>query len=147
LAERIQTLKNQGLAHSLKKAPGGKKRKKDVATESTNSIKQAVRVDDTSNEKAKKAPAIEAAEDPTRNVIVSMSQFRSNTTTPLSGIKNAATASLTARVLDEQEEKNKRRKLGLNDNLKSLFAKTGSDGSTQKREDFMTRGYSIPRKT
>jgi Rtf2 RING-finger len=145
LAERMQKLKNQGLTHSLKKTPGGRKRKKDVASESTDNTKQVVEVDDTKNEKARKAPATEAAEALMRNGVL-LSQSRSNSTTPLSGIKNAATASLTARVLDEQE-KNKRRRLGLNENLKSLFARTESDRSTQKKDDFMTRGYSIPRKT
>ncbi len=58
----------------------------------------------------------------------------------------AATASLTAKVLDEQEERNKRRKLGLNDNLKSLFSNSGYSAQTHKSGDFMTRGYSIPKK-
>lgn len=59
------------------------------------------------------------------------------------GIKNAATASLTARVLNEENEKKKRRKMvGLSENLDSLFTKENKDG--KKSGDFMTRGYSIP---
>jgi hypothetical protein len=70
---------------------------------------------------------------------------RSGTSTPVaSGIKNAATASLTAKVLEEQEERNKRRKLGMNDNLKTLFSNKTSAG---KGNDFMTRGFSIPKRT
>jgi hypothetical protein len=49
-------------------------------------------------------------------------------------------------VLGEQEERNKRRKLGLNDNLKSLFSNTGYSAQAQKGGDFMTRGYSLPKK-
>lgn len=57
------------------------------------------------------------------------------------GIKNPATAMLTARVLDEENERKKKRKAGTNENLQSLFSKdSGSKGSG----DFMTRGYSIP---
>jgi hypothetical protein len=60
------------------------------------------------------------------------------------GIKDAATASLTAKVLEEEEAKKKRRKMmGENETLKSLFSKSGG-GPKQKDGDFMTRGYSIP---
>ena len=61
---------------------------------------------------------------------------------PESNIKNADTASLTAKVLAEQEERNKRRKLGANDNVKSLFS--NKNGMDEKHLDFMTRGFSIP---
>ena len=57
-------------------------------------------------------------------------------------IHNANTASLTARVLSEEQEKNKRRKMAKNDNLKSLFS--SKNGMDEKHVDFMTRGYSIP---
>jgi hypothetical protein len=148
LAERKQRLKDQGLTHSLKKAPGGKKRKKDTVTRSVDTTRAAIDADRAGTPatgKAKKVSTNNEADVLTKNSSASAPQSKSGTATPLGGIKNAATASLTARVLDEQEEKNKRRKLGLNDNLKSLFSKTGSNGSTQKGDDFMTRGYSIPR--
>lgn len=108
-------LAEQGLTHSLKKVPGSKKRKKNGAENST----------DATND----------------------TKERSNTSTPVpkdpgNGIKNAATASLTARVLNEENEKKKRRKMmGLNDNIDGLFTKEQKDG---KSGDFMTRGYSIP---
>ncbi len=57
-------------------------------------------------------------------------------------IQNVDTASLTAKVLAEEEEKNKRRKMAKNDNLKSLFS--SKNGMDEKHIDFMTRGYSIP---
>jgi hypothetical protein len=69
-----------------------------------------------------------------------------NGTVVSSGIKNAATASLTSKVLEEQEERNKRRKLELNDNLKALFSKSGHSVQERKGGDFMTRGYSIPKR-
>lgn len=59
-----------------------------------------------------------------------------------SNIKNQDTATLTSKVLAEQEDRNKRRKLGANDNVKSLFSK--KNGIDEKHGDFMTRGFSIP---
>ncbi|KAJ5127391.1 hypothetical protein N7448_008170 [Penicillium atrosanguineum] len=106
LMARGAKLAEQGLTHSLKKAPGSKKRKKHAAD---------------GDEAKKSTPA----------------SVNGN------GIKNAATASLTARVLSEEKEKNKKRKMmGLSDNLDSLFTKDSKDG--KKSGDFMTRGFSIP---
>ena len=151
LAERIQRLKDSGLTHSLKKAPGSKKRKKNEKNET------AEHNEPTANgiheEQLKnlvvykvKASLTEPSKLSKSNLGTPEPQSRSGTVTPLGGIKNAATASLTARVMDEQGEKNKRRKLGLNDNLKSLFSTSGANESTHKNADFMTRGYSIPKK-
>lgn len=122
LVARGAKLGEQGLTHSLKKLPGSKKRKKN-ATEGT-------------------ADASNGTKE------TSASHSRSNTSTPVpkdpgNGIKNAATASLTARVLNEENEKKKRRKMmGLNDNIDSLYTKENKDG--KKSGDFMTRGYTIP---
>lgn len=119
---RMVKLTELGLTHSLKKVPGSKKSKKrKEQAEGENGEEKAER-------KQKSADA-----------------SRSGTATPAGGIKNASTASLTAKVLKEQEEKNKRRKLGMNDNLNSLFSK-GNDGSKPSGGDFMTRGYSLPKK-
>ncbi|KUJ20731.1 DUF602-domain-containing protein [Mollisia scopiformis] len=112
LSKRAETLKASGLTHSLKKAPGAKKRKKGENAE----------------EKTKAKPIVEGTKTATSN-----------------GIKNSATASLTAKVLNEQEERNKRRKLAQNENLKSLFSNTGYDAQKQKGGDFMTRGFSLPK--
>lgn len=60
------------------------------------------------------------------------------------GIKNSATASLTAKVLAEQEERNKRRKMESNDNLKSLFSSKDPKRPMGKNNDFMSRGFNIP---
>ncbi|KAE8349244.1 Rtf2 RING-finger-domain-containing protein [Aspergillus coremiiformis] len=124
LMARVQKLAEQGLTHSLKKAPGSKKRKKgangDSAVEGTAKAKEQ-----------------------------SAATSRSNTSTPTpgasNGIKNAATAMLTARVLEEENEKKKRRKMiGLNENLESLFTKDSKDGTKTRNVDFMTRGFTLP---
>ena len=57
-------------------------------------------------------------------------------------IKNADTASLTAKVLAEQEDRNKRRKIAPNENLETLF--TSGSGMAGKQSDFMNRGFTIP---
>lgn len=126
LVSRAQTLKDQGLTHSLKKAPGsGKKRKKnaDAPTEAPNSANEPSKIPQAPNSAKTSTPA-------------------SGTSTPSSGIKHAGTASLTTKVLAEQQEKNKRRKLAENSNLKSLFS--SDNGVPKKDGDFMTRGFSIP---
>jgi len=113
LEQRIQKLTERGLTHSLKKAPGSGQKKRKIAT-----IEEAPAGDE----------ALKASEKPISK--------------PESNIKNQDTASLTAKVLAEQEERNKRRKLGANDNVKSLFS--NKNGMDEKHIDFMTRGYTIP---
>ncbi|KAJ5727140.1 hypothetical protein N7493_004960 [Penicillium malachiteum] len=121
LIARGQKLAEQGLTHSLKKAPGSKKRKKHAATEND---------------------AANATADATNSASGPINRSNTSTPTPGSGIKNAAAAKIAARVRDEQDEKNKRRKVaGLNENLESLFTKK-EDG--KKTGDFMTRGFTIP---
>ncbi|KAF2133326.1 hypothetical protein P153DRAFT_308023 [Dothidotthia symphoricarpi CBS 119687] len=114
---RIKTLREKGLTHALKKAPGSKKRKdKDEASKTSSEDKKA--------KKEASAP----------------------TTSNGNGIKNSATASLTKKVLDEQEARNKRRKLAQNDNVKSLFHEKESKPSMGNSADYMTRGFSIGKK-
>ncbi|GKZ20139.1 hypothetical protein AbraIFM66951_008401 [Aspergillus brasiliensis] len=128
LIERGHKLAEQGLTHSLKKAPGSKKRKKNAAN----------------GDAADAGKDSKSAEQST-----SANASRSNTSTPTpggsSGIKNAATALLTARVLEEENEKKKRRKmLGTSDNISSLFTKETKDAHAKNTTDFMTRGFSLP---
>lgn len=140
LAARAAKLKEAGLTHSLKKAPNGKKRKKHADAETTLEGKHQTN--------GPVEPISEKTETRSTENGASIAQSKKGTSAPLStGIKNAATASLTAKVLDEQEERNKRRKLGLNDNLKGLFSSTGYSAQAHKGGDFMTRGYSLPKKT
>lgn len=86
LAARSEALRAKGLTHSLKKdkSSSKKKRKADEA----NGTRSATGEEDT----VKATP-------------------KSATSHRVSGINNAMTASLTAKVLAEQEERNKRRKL------------------------------------
>ncbi|CZR61229.1 uncharacterized protein PAC_11125 [Phialocephala subalpina] len=140
LAKRAEKLKESGLTHSLKKAPGSKKKRK--AAEAENGTEGKIT---TNGDKA------EAVSEKTKARLAEngngAAQSRSGTSTPVSnGIKNSATASLTAKVLSEQEERNKRRKLAQNDNINSLFSNKGYDAQKQKGGDFMTRGFSLPRK-
>ena len=60
--------------------------------------------------------------------------------TPIA-IQNADTASLTTKILADQDNQNKKRRLLANDNVKSLFSTAKHNG---KNTDFMTRGFSIP---
>lgn len=114
MKDRVSRLQEQGLSHSLKKASSsGKKRKKNGES----------RID-TAVEKPLDAP--KSDEKPNAN----------------GAIRNAGTASLTARVLSEEQERAKRRKMATNENVKSLFST--SDRAPQKHADFMTRGFSIP---
>ena len=121
LKERALRLKEQGLTHSLKKASGtGKKRKKDKTSNDVSTIK--------------------AEEIDTK--LEGPLPIEDNIMTTVSGIKNIGTASLTARVLAEEQDRNKRRKMGNNENIKGLFS--SSTEHQGKESDFMTRGFSIP---
>ena len=115
LAERLDKLKSTGITHSLKKASKdskGSKKRKLVGPLLEGGTSNGV------------APVREAIEDAG------------------SGIKNKDTAALTAKVLKEQDERNKRRKMAGNQNVDSLFTK-GEDMQL-KQTDFMTRGFSVP---
>lgn len=114
LEARLRSLKDEGITHSLKKASTSSKKRKKVGPADTHAEVTDSRGPD-------EAP--EAASD---------------------AIRNSDTASLTSRVLAEQEDKNKRRKANANDNVKSLF--TSSSDMLGKKNDFMSRGYSLPTK-
>ncbi|RDW66455.1 hypothetical protein BP6252_10090 [Coleophoma cylindrospora] len=142
LTTRAAKLKESGLTHSLKKAPGSKKRKKN-AEAATNATAKEDKVSTITSgpEKARSKEALDGEEKK-----VSNTTSKSGTPTVSGGIKNSATASLTTKVLEEQQESNKRRKLGMNDNLKSLFSSSGYDSASRTGGDFMTRGFSLPKK-
>ncbi|KAL4788244.1 Rtf2 RING-finger-domain-containing protein [Aspergillus varians] len=135
LIARSQRLAEQSLTHSLKKAPGSKKRKNKGNGDSTAASET-------------KTPNVESTSKSSTLPKSTPGTSRSNTSTPTpsapNGIKNAATAMLTARVLEEENEKKKRRKLmGASDNISSLFTKDPK-GPQFKNTDFMTRGFSMP---
>ncbi|KAI4176273.1 MAG: hypothetical protein LQ343_001011 [Gyalolechia ehrenbergii] len=120
LRDRLSRLQSTGLTHSLKKAPSlGKKRKKAPL-----------------NKKGEATAVADVVAGPDL-------PLNGEATVPSSkAIRNEDTASLTAKVLAEQEDRNKRRKMAPNDNLQTLFSSsTGMDG---RRADFMNRGFTIP---
>jgi hypothetical protein len=128
----MKTLREKGLTHALKKAPGSKKRKKnaekEAATDTT--VEQGSNPKDASSDEGKKAEK-RKEQDKVPQLVAT------------NGIKNSSTASLTKKVLEEQEARNKRRKLEQNDNVKSLFSKGNAKPSVGNSADYMTRGFSI----
>lgn len=140
LRRRIDHLSARGLTHSLKKAPGASKKRKankivNVEQEATDAMPQRT---DHLNSPPTHSPTFTAVPRSTPHILPT------STSKASSGIKNAATASLTAKVLEEENERKKRRLVnGQNENLKSLFTKT-DDKSKSGDGNFMTRGFSIP---
>lgn len=95
LSRRIETLRERGMTHSLKKdKTHGKKKRK------------AADGIDAPNDEPRKKKYEEADGKAERN-----KSTKVDTPRGVSGINNPMTASLTAKVLAEQEERNKRRKL------------------------------------
>ena len=126
LSLRMKTLKEKGLAHSLKKVSKDKKRKKRDEKEET-----APELVNTNEAKSKNSTPKTST--PTT---VEKEDNASN------GIHNASTASLTAKVLAEQEQRKKRKME--NENVRSLFSSRDQAKPHGKSSDFMTRGFSIP---
>lgn len=132
LAARARLLKEKGLTHSLKKASGSsKKRKKNDESAEVEDGKSAT------VENQEKSNGITKAS-------TSSKHASNGVATPISAIRDAATASLTARVMNDQMERNKRRKQGMNENLKGLFSSGDAGKGVTRSGDFMTRGYTIP---
>lgn len=127
---RIKTLREKGLTHALKKAPGSKKRKKGAEKEGANGVEG-----DSKKKKSKPSSDEEKAKP-----ILPPTDSNGN------GIKNASTASLTQKVMKEQEERNKRRKMAENANVKSLFNTSDHKPDLKKSADYMTRGFSYGKK-
>ena len=134
LASRSQQLKDQGLTHSLKKVSGsGKKRKKNTNTEATEAGE--------TSSAASKPPAKEPRDALSKTGLATTIITKPSLISRSTSIKNPLTASITAKVLAEEQERNKRRKLEPNENIKSLF----TNGKEKHKDgDFMTRGFSIP---
>ena len=120
LSLRVKTLQGKGLSHSLKKASGGgkKRKKKDEAAEVTTAV--------ANGSKSGTSTPVNGTHD----------------TDGAAGIKNASTASLTAKVMEEQDRAKKRRLE--NENVRSLFSSRDQSKPIGKSSDFMTRGYSVP---
>ena len=148
LKRRMWSLTERGLTHSLKKAPGSKKRKKNGANEASGVNGTKAKEDSTSSRPG--PSTLVSGSGPTSRTATPVSgansgaESRRSTPTAQSGIKNAATAMLTARVLEEENERNKKRKvMGTNEAYRNLFT-SDSKNAKGKDNDFMTRGFSIP---
>ncbi|KAI9753141.1 MAG: hypothetical protein M4579_005304 [Chaenotheca gracillima] len=152
LATRAKSLKEQGLTHSLKKASGsGKKRKKNADEATAAAILETESLTTTKPEGQNLAvpnhPSRPSSTSNTEHSTPQPEHSRATNGRTTGGIKNAATASLTAKVLEDERERKRRRQGGLNDNLKDLFSHGRKDpdgGDIRKDGDFMTRGFSIP---
>ena len=140
LTSRIKTLREKGLTHSLKKAPGTKKRKKNL--NATGAITEA----DNGTEANGGNKRADASSD--RISLADRESIMSKPTSKTSAsIRNADTASLTVKVLREQEERNKRRRMEKNTNIETLFLKKDPKQLYAESNDFMSRGFTIPTKS
>jgi hypothetical protein len=129
----MKTLKEKGLTHALKKAPGSKKKRKHADKEANGAaIENGTTTKPSSSDEDKKASAQEKKD-----------KKEKDTAAASIGIKNSATASLTRKVMEEQEARNKKRKLAQNDTVNSLFNKSEGKPSVGNSADYMTRGFSI----
>ncbi|KAL8996629.1 MAG: hypothetical protein Q9169_003911 [Polycauliona sp. 2 TL-2023] len=124
LRDRLSKLQSEGLTHSMKKSQGSNKKRKQPRP-STKEAETVATVDE----------AVGPCLPPRKTGSEKLSE----------AIRNEDTAALTAKVLAEQDLRNKRRKIAPNENLKGLFS--SSNGMSGKQSDFMTRGFSIPRVT
>lgn len=150
LALRIKGLRERGLSHSLKKAAkdrSGEKGEKSEKSEKSKKRKAGAGagagavVDQQDGEKAPQLVSLTSSKNNNNNN--DNKPTSTGTSTP-SNIQNTATASLTAKVLqEEQDKKTKRRRLE-NENLKSLFSNRDPTKPHGRSSDFMTRGFDIP---
>lgn len=124
----------------MKKAPGTKKRKKDVNAANVTAKAEIVTRDDKRSIQPDASSGLISSVD--RDLTMSKTTNKTS-----SSIRNAATASLTVKVLQEQEERNKRRKIENNTNLEALFLKKAPGQLYAKNTDFMSRGFTIPTKS
>ena len=134
--KRIEALRAEGLTHSLKKAHGSKKRKANGEIKHLNGEETAA------NGKTEPPLGMKRSKEPIERS--GTPQSGTSTPRPPVGIKNAATASLTTRVLEEEEAKKKRRLQ--NENISSLYTKKLDNDKKHSDGSFMTRGFSIPTK-
>ena len=127
LSLRLKTLQERGLAHSLKKvAGGGKKRKKKDETATVSS--QDLHGEQKGN----------VSDGPPR---ASTPMNESTDKKGVSSINNSSTASLAAKVIEEQDRVKKRKKD--NENVRSLFSSRDLSKPLGQTGDFMTRGFSM----
>ncbi|KAF2487795.1 Rtf2 RING-finger-domain-containing protein [Neohortaea acidophila] len=128
LSLRAKTLKENGLSHSLKKAGGGGKKRKKREEDGAAVAEDEKKIGATNGHLSRTSTPVNGA------------QTKAEIAPTTGGIKDAATASLAAKVIAEQGQAKKRKTD--NENLRSLFS--DKSAAAGKNVDFMTRGFSIP---
>jgi len=118
LALRMKTLQEKGLTHSLKKASGSSKKRK------------------------KRDQEVEVATDGVKEGTPKAAGHSNGEGNGNTRINNSATASITAKVMQEQANSKKRKTE--NENVKSLFSNRDPSKPHGKSSDFMTRGFTVP---
>lgn len=143
LVLRAKTLREKGLTHSLKKdkmsgGGGGNKKRKIKAVDDTPAPTPA-----NGTEEEEVPVLVDASKNGKSNTAkTDIARVTTTTTTAADNIRNSSTASLTARVMAEQD-KTKKRRLE-NENLKTLFSNRDQGKPHGRSSDFMTRGFDIP---
>ncbi|KAK3710866.1 Replication termination factor 2 [Vermiconidia calcicola] len=128
LSIRMKVLKEKGLAHSLKKASGsGKKRKK-----RDEEVGVPVGSSNTTAETESKDTTVRSS------TPLNGTAHENNS----SGINNSSTASLAAKVKQEQMLTKKRKTES--ETVRGLFSSRDQSKPIGKSSDFMTRGFSVP---
>lgn len=140
MQNRIDSLSEKGLTHSLKKASGTSKKRNASKITKEQQHPTEVRPEDSDPPIASVSrPQTSTPNPPSATPLSGASMLKAS-----NGIKNASTASLTARVLGEESDRKKRRLGGgESENLRSLFTRN-DDEKKFHAGDFMTRGFSIP---
>jgi len=131
----MEKLAEKGLTHALKSAGKTRKRKRDKTGAGKNG--------DTKEGSNAIDPAAPAALAATAGGAAGGDGGSGNNSNGTAGnIKSSLAAGLTNKVLEDERIKSKRRKVEMSDNLKSLFSK--EEKTKLGKNDFMSRGYSIP---
>lgn len=121
LALRMNTLKEKGLTHSLKKGKKKKTKGLEAVVGGEEQVPELVLADKKKSSK--------------RKIDINGSKT--------DGIKNSSAASVTAKVLEEQERLMKKRRMEDNKNLSSLFSSRDQSKPIGRSSDFMSRGFTI----
>ena len=149
LSLRAKRLKESGLAHSLRKLAKDKTGRKDGGKKRKARGEEAAGADEvvpdlvTATKDADAGNAVKGAQGVSRAApAVSATRAQRADGGHASNIRNSGTASLTAKVMAEQD-KNKKRRME-NENLKTLFSNRDPSKPHGRSSDFMTRGFDIP---
>jgi len=119
LKSRRKDLISKGLTHSLKKLTSKKRKNKDISS---------------------------ISEEPKSSSINTAANGESVSSISKETNRSSKSSDLAAKVLGNVEERSKRPKTELSDNVKSLFTSSSKNGGSAKprNSEFMTRGFTMP---